>query len=445
MMSLSRRKLLQLAAFGVASQMLPFRSLSAFAQTTGDYRALVCVFLFGGNDGDNTVYPIDSPSDQAYLDYANVRNAIALPKSTLPIIGSTDHATYGVTTYGLHPSMTALHGVRDKLAVLGNVGTLVTPMTQDEYRNRSKQRPQSLFSHSDQQRQMQNASPSFPSSTGWGGRIIDQVQGLNPPLTFPAGLSMSGSNTLLLGALSQPVAIGGGSSILLRDLNDTNRTDALEDILKADTGFPLMQAANSTLGEGMSIGQSLNDALVSGTVSTTFPNSSLGRQLENVAKIIQARNSLRMRRQIFFCATGGFDTHSDQLPRHVGILGGVSDAMAAFYKETEAMGVENEVTAFTASDFGRTFQPNPNNGTDHAWGSVQFVLGGAVTPGLYGTFPTLQLDGPDTTDSRGRWIPTTALDQYGATLATWFGINPADLNTVFPNLGNFPTQNLGFV
>ena len=128
MMSLSRRKLLQLAAFGVASQMLPFRSLNAFAQSTGDYRALVCVFLFGGNDGDNTVYPIDSPSDQAYLDYANVRNAIALPKSTLPNYrGSIDHDTYGVTTYGLHPSMTALHGVRDKLAVIGNVGHVGDP------------------------------------------------------------------------------------------------------------------------------------------------------------------------------------------------------------------------------------------------------------------------------------------------------------------------------
>jgi len=206
-----------------------------------------------------------------------------------------------------------------------------------------------------------------------------------------------------------------------------------------------MNMTNSTFSQGIQVGQAIDAALESSTLTTVFPSSSLGRQLENVAKIIQARNTLGMRRQVFSCETGGFDTHSDQLPRHTSILGGVSEAMAAFYNATVELSVANDVTAFTGSDFGRTFQPNPNLGTDHAWGSYQFVLGGAVTPGIYGMPPTLQLDGPDTTDSRGRWIPTTSVDQYGATLANWFGVNSTDMNTVFPNLSNFPVANLGFV
>ncbi len=445
MVSLSRRKVLQLAAFGVAAQMFPFRALNAFAQTTGDYKALVCVFLHGGNDGDNTVVPI---TGSGYTDYSTVRGAIAHSAASLLPIGDVVHGTYGLTTYGLHPSMTHLAGLASQLAVVANCGVLVEPMTKDEYRNRLKPRPQDLFSHSDQQAQMQNASPLGSSASGWGGRIIDRLQVLNPTATFPAGLSMAGSHVFLVGAQSQPVSLSGGGSILLAGDEGTSgqaRTVALQEMASQDTGSILMNTANTTLSEGIVVGQTVDAALQSST-TTTFPSSSLGRQLENVAKIIQARNTLGMRRQIFFCETGGFDTHSDQLTRHAGILGGVSEAMAAFYQETVEMGVASEVTSFTGSDFGRTFQPNPNAGTDHAWGSYQFVLGGAVTPGLYGTFPTLQLDGPDTTDSRGSWIPTTALDQYGATLASWFGVdNQADMQTIFPNINNFPFSNVRFL
>ncbi len=217
-------------------------------------------------------------------------------------------------------------------------------------------------------------------------------------------------------------------------------------MLSVAPGISLAQEANSTFTEGFAVANVMNTALENSALTTTFPNSGLGRQLEQIAKLIEARDSLGMKRQIFFCATGGYDTHSDQANRHNSLLSGLSAAMSAFYQATQELGVANSVTSFTESDFGRTFQPNPNLGTDHAWGSHHFVLGGAVNAGIYGSFPTLQIDGPDSTDNRrGRWIPTTGLDQYGATLATWFGLPSADLNSVFPNLVNFSTNNLGFV
>ena len=444
MVALSRRTLLQLSAFGVAAQMFPFQALNAFAQSTGDYKALVCVFLFGGNDSDNMVVPTTIP---AYDDYFAVRGGVLDHQmSDMLEIGATPHNMYGLTNYGLHPSMGALHSLSSHLAVVANVGTLVEPMTKAEYLDRSKQRPQSLFSHSDQQEQMQNASPIMPSSSGWGGRMIDQLQllGLNLNQTIPAGLSMSGNNVFLLGDQTQPVSLGGGASILLDDTGES-LAGPLQQTLGFDTGFGLMQAANATLSQGIGVGQAISQALANSTVQTPFPNTSIGRQLRQVAQLIEARINLGMGRQIFFCSTGGYDTHSDQLPRHASILRDLSDAMAAFYLATEELTVQNEVTTFTESDFGRTFQPNPTAGTDHAWGSYQLVLGGAVTNGLYGTFQTLQLDGPDSTDSRGRWIPTTGLDQYGATLARWFGVDDLQMASVFPNINNFPHSNVGFM
>ena len=209
----------------------------------------------------------------------------------------------------------------------------------------------------------------------------------------------------------------------------------------------MVHAANSVTGQAVRYSVTLSNALKNiPPLQTVFPNHYLAQQLKQVAQVISARAALGVNRQIFFCSYGGFDTHSNQLPQQVQLLTIISQSMSAFYQATQELGVANNVTAFTLSEFGRTLEPGSNGGTDHAWGSHQFILGGAVKGNaIYGTFPTLALGGPDDADQNGRWIPTTALDQYAATLATWFGVSAANLPSIFPNLANFPTANLGFM
>ena len=455
MVELSRRKLLQLAAFGLASRMLPFGTVNAFAGTTGDlgaYQALVCIFLFGGNDSNNMVVPIDGQARMDYEASRTIASTLQLNAANLVDLGLANYTmpdlSLSTSNFGLHPSMMHLNALKGKLAVIANVGTLVTPLTKDQYRNKLVPRPRALFSHSDQQQQLQTASPLIQSGTGWGGRLADCMQGGNASSTFPTSVSMSGANMWLTGAASHPVTLSAGSRLVLNGSTGTSGTArhaGLQELLNFDTGFSLVQQASTTLSQGIATGNVINTALEStNTLDTVFPTSSLGRQLEHIAKLIKVRDG-NIKRQIFFCATGGFDTHSDQVAKHAGLMGGLSEAMAAFYQATVELGVANQVTSFTQSDFNRTFQPNPTFGSDHAWGGHHLALGGSVQSGFYGEFPNLTLDGPSTTDSRGRWIPTTGMDQYGATLATWFGLPAADLNTVFPNLSNFPTVNLGFV
>lgn len=225
------------------------------------------------------------------------------------------------------------------------------------------------------------------------------------------------------------------------------RFAATQQLLSFDSGLSMVQAANAVTGHAVQFAQVLSDALKSiNPLQTKFPGTDLGQQLQQVAQVIAAQSALGVKRQIFFCSVGGFDTHADQLPQQVQLLSTVSQGMSAFYQATQELGVTSQVTTFTLSEFSRTMEPGSNGGSDHAWGSHQFILGGAVKGNaIYGTFPTLALGGPDDADQNGRWIPTTALDQYAATLATWFGVSAANLSSIFPNLANFSASNLGFM
>ncbi len=338
-----------------------------------------------------------------------------------------------------------------ELAVVANTGSLVQPLTRAQYQGSQAPIPLNLFSHSDQQLQWQTSIAQGNSPTGWAGRAADYLnsQKINSS-NFPAFLSVAGNSLEGQGASTQPVAITPGQSLTLKGFNSSAasqaRLNALTTLLTSDSGLSLVQAANNTMANSIADAAALEAALAKVTpLKTQFPTTSLGSQLQQVAQIIQVQAYLGMSRQIFFCSLGGFDTHAGELETHNNLYPQLSQALAAFYAATEELGMADNVTTFTESDFSRTFQPTTADGSDHAWGSHHLVLGGAVKGGqIYGQFPTFELAGPNDTDTRGRWIPTTSIDQYGATLCSWFGIPDSALTTVFPNFANFGSQKLDF-
>ena len=446
----TRRDMFRLACCSAAGAYLvgglsKFGLMSALAQGTSDYKALVCIFMFGGNDGNNVIVPIDS----RYAAYQQVRSVLALPQASLLPLQSG-----GQSIYGLHPNMPEMQGYfnnQKNLAVVVNVGTLVQPTTQAAYQA-SQNLPENLYSHSDQQNQWQSAQLNGTPLSGWAGKIADSVQSsYNSAALFPPILSISGNAIFCTGITSQPFTMNPGQAPGLQGFDTSAasqaRYTATQQLLTFDSGLNLVQAANAVTGQAVQYAQVLSQALKNiPPLQTQFPNNYLGQQLQQVAQVISARSALGVSRQIFFCSYGGFDTHSDQLTQQVQLLTTISQSMSAFYQATQELGVTNSVTTFTLSEFSRTFQAGSNGGSDHAWGNHHLVLGGAVQGNaIYGTFPTLALGGPDDADQNGRWIPTTALDQYAATLATWFGVSAASLPSIFPNLANFSSNNLGFM
>lgn len=446
----SRRDFMRLACCSAAGASLlgglsKFGLVSALAQGATDYKALVCIFMFGGNDSNNMIVPIDS----RYTAYQQSRSTLAIPQTQLLPLQTGNQATYG-----LHPSMPemqALFNNQQTLAVLANVGTLVQPTTQQAYQQ-YQNLPENLYSHSDQQDQWQSAQLIGTPSAGWAGKVADKVQSsFNSAAQFPPVLSVSGNTVFATGDVTRPFTMSPGQTPGLQGFDSSAASQArflaTQQLLTFDNGLSLVQSANSITSQAVQYSVVLADALKNiSPLQTAFPTSYLGQQLKQVAQVIATRAALGMGRQIFFCSYGGFDTHSDQLPQQLDLMTKLSQAMSAFYQATQELGVTNQVTTFTLSEFSRTLQPGTNGGTDHAWGSHQIVMGGAVKGNnVYGTFPTLALGGPDDAGNNGRWIPTTALDQYAATLAGWFGVQATDLPAVFPNLANFPASNLGFL
>lgn len=446
-MSLNRRSFIKyasLAAAGNAAALRPFGALNALAQTATDYKALVCVFLYGGNDANNTLIQFDT---NGYNNYSTIRGPLAIPQAQLLQLSSSPN-------FALNPNLPDIQTLFDTnaAAIVANVGTLVEPTNRTQYLA-GQTVPTNLFSHPDQQLEWQNAAQSGATQTGWAGRIADTLNlSYNSNANIPMITSVAGDTLFCNGASSTPVSVSPGNLSAGQCSEGTTECNAQQATAQALLGFSsgltLVQADNAITTNAYAYAKTLSDAVQSITpLKTVFPaNNGLGAQLQQIAQIIQVRSALGINRQIFFAGIGNFDTHSDQLTLQNGLLAGISPALAAFYAATQELGVQNNVTTFTMSDFSRTFQPNSNTGTDHAWGSHHFVIGGAVKGGkMYGTFPTLALGGPDDSGSNGRWVPSTGSVQYASTLAQWFGVSAAQLPTIFPNIGSFAANNLGFV
>lgn len=432
------------AAFGQAGV------LSAQTPAAGDYKALVCIFLFGGNDANNMLIPNDTAT---YKQYQTVRGNLAIPQANLVPIYDPGTKTH----YGLHPSMAGLgalyNATNPRLALLANVGTLVQPVPHDPTTKLPELNavplPVNLFSHSDQQTEWQNAVPQGGpnAATGWEGRLADKIVQLNANPAIPPSIGISGNALQLVGQTTFPSSIGTKNFAPLTGLKDP-RTAALTQMLNLPSGVALVQASQNSLNGALAVANAVDSAINSSSpITTAFPNTDIGQELSQVAQIIQIRAALGVTRQIFFCSQSGYDTHSDELSVQGQLLGNLSAALAAFDSAVANMGLSDNVITFTESDFNRTFQPNGTSGTDHAWGEHALIMGGAVKGGnIYGTFPTLVLQGPDDSGDRGNWVPTTSTDQYGATLAQWFGVTAqSDLDYVFPNLHSFGYTTPAFV
>jgi uncharacterized protein (DUF1501 family) len=445
-MGLNRRtfiKYASLAAAGNAAAIRPFGALNALAQGTSSYKALVCVFLFGGNDANNSLIPFDTAG---YSNYSTIRGPLAIPQSQLLQLSA-------MPNFALNPNLPDIQTLFDNgnAAFVANVGTLIEPTTKAQFKAGTGL-PTNLFSHPDQQLEWQNAAQSGATSSGWAGRIADALNtSYNPGASVPMITSVAGDTLFCNGAASTPVSVSPGNLSGAQCSEGTTECGAqlatAQALLSFDSGLTLVQADNSITTNAYAYAKTLSGAVQSvSPLKTVFPAGGLGAQLQQIAQIIQVRAALGVSRQIFFCGIGNFDTHSDQLTLQNTLLAGISPALAAFYNATVEMGVQSSVTTFTMSDFSRTFQPNSNTGSDHAWGSHHIVLGGAVKGGtMYGTWPTLALNGPDDSGTNGRWVPTTGSVQYAATLASWFGVSTAQMPTIFPNISSFATANLGFV
>jgi len=439
------------AALGAGSVLAKFGEMSALAASQPGYQALVCIYLQGGNDGHNTIIPIATKL-QNYAQYQKVRQGLALQQSTLHgILNGSD-------TYGLHPSLTEIQSLynQGKAAVLANVGNLVTPIDRAAYlSNNLSILPTALFSHTDQTTQWQSAIPNSIASSGWGGRIADYMQPKNSSAIFPPISAMAGCGLFCNGKETLPATVpppnGSGGATGIAELTGVqfapSTAAGMQQLVTFDNGLQLVQAGNAILTRGANYANTLSGLLKSSNITTPFPGSNpLAAQLQTVANVMSVRSELGLTRQIFFCQLAGFDTHGSQKATQQALLTQLSQAVAAFYTATQELGLAQQVATFTISEFGRTLTPSGSDGSDHAWGNHHFIIGGGVKGGkFYGDFPTLAVGTSIDANNRGTIIPTTGISQYGATLAEWFGVPVANIGSIFPNIANFKSNNLGFL
>jgi len=439
-------------------------------QPLGGYKALVCLFLSGGNDANNWIVPTDTTTYDAYT---SIRGNLSLPTSALHSLhssGTTPYQDADGHTYGFHPSCGELRTLfgEDKLAMVMNVGTLVRPTTKAQYNsNPTFYRPPQLFSHSDQITQWQTSIPDQPPTRGWGGRVADLLNDVaNPAGNISMSISLNGANTFEVGNRVAQYHVSTSGAVTLNNAGSGGgamtgtggRLKAMRDIMAMTHPNLQRQAYAAVLENAVATGEMLNTNIAATAADTfwnvPFPTSGLGNQMKMIARLVQAKTAFNMNRQIFFCSVGGYDTHTAQvqftptfdttLGTHANLLNDVNDCVFAFQRAMEQLGEGDNVTTFTASDFSRTF-PTNSQGSDHGWGSHHMVVGGAVAGGqTYGKLPTFAINGPDDT-STGRWIPTLSVDQFAGTLARWFGVGNTDLATIFPNLSRFEDQDLGFM
>lgn len=466
-----RRFLGAAAATALGSGTLASLLLAPRPAYAADYKAMVCVFLYGGNDGMNMVVPRDAARHDAY---AAVRGGLALPREGLVALDGVD--------YGLHPAMAPLaaHWRAGALAPVLNVGPLHQPLSKAEYRNAPEGSdiiPESLFSHSDQQIQWECGTTDSQTRTGWGGRGSQLLNTVNPVISVGGNGHFGVEELRMPLVLPGPGAVFGAYGLRPEDMDwqaNVLRKAAVDALYGASQTQELRSAYAVQQRQAFEVSARLArivaaqpggpdaspqiDAAFAPLISGGQVQGQLGPQLYQVAKLILANAQVQGQRQMFFAQLGGFDTHLDQVGNqateghHAELLRELARALACFQDALNALGLAPAVSTFTESDFGRTFAPNQTRGTDHAWGNHQLVLGGAVRGGAtYGNYPTLQLGGPDDVgvdewELQGRWIPTSSVDQYAATLLAWFGVADAQLDSVLPNLGQFGSRRqLGFL
>lgn len=455
-------------------QLQAAKSAAAAATDTSGYKALVCLFLLGGNDSHNMVIPNEGDATSGeYGTYYDIRggvrtetNAGGLAIAQSDLISITGP---GSRSFGFHPGMAAQSGVAEvdqtdqtgvaglyntgKLAVAANVGSLLQPTDRTEYNNRS-QLPLGLFSHADLQRHWQTGLPQSRSQiSGWGGRMSDLLQSTNTNDTVSMNISVSGVNIWQTGSTVVPYAIGtGGATTVSGYYSDPSSTNNFQNRMYSravnnlfDQTYTDLLSKSFADSNRNSVDAALdfNAATSAIQLNTPFTSEGPSNHLKMVAKCIGARQQLGQTRQVFFVTLGGFDNHTNLITAHEGLMPRISRAVRSFYDATVELGVENEVTLFTASDFARTLSTN-GQGSDHGWGGNHFVAGGAVNGGeFYGDYPDDLSTANPLNVGRGRYIPTMSVDELAADLALWFGAGHSDLATIIPNIGNFYDTGLG--